>query len=223
MSKTVRTKEQINKDLKTEEFLLALGKLIACIIAGCFFAYLGYSFCLDNEYDVIKGLVFGALLPFWLLFLYNVTDLSFFKGLIAIGIWAFACQYIPAVLGLIMLFAILFYYVWNMVGTLLKDRTEEVERISNRERGIGLQLPQISKNIKTTHTPIGALDYTAHKENNNIIKDYEISEKEEYYCERCNEPISEEEYEENCGLCEDCDAEVHFGERYNGDDYDLYR
>ena len=70
------------------------------------------------------------------------------------------------------------------------------------------------------------------KISNNLIKEfpkientntYDYISDQEYFCERCNEPISEEEYNNNCGLCEDCDAEVYFGERYDGDDYDLYR
>lgn len=45
----------------------------------------------------------------------------------------------------------------------------------------------------------------------------------EYYCDRCDKRISEKQYTENAGLCEDCDAEVYFGERYDYDDYDMYR
>lgn len=61
----------------------------------------------------------------------------------------------------------------------------------------------------------------------NELKDKEYTDnleiKEEYYCERCDKEILEEEHEEYCGLCEDCYSEVYFGERYNGDDYDLYK
>ena len=50
-----------------------------------------------------------------------------------------------------------------------------------------------------------------------------ILPEEEYYCQRCDKKISEEEYMEYAGLCEECDAEVYFEPRYDGDDYDLYK
>lgn len=43
---------------------------------------------------------------------------------------------------------------------------------------------------------------------------------EEFYCERCGEEITEEEYIDGAGLCEDCDMDVFLG---IADDADLYR
>lgn len=43
---------------------------------------------------------------------------------------------------------------------------------------------------------------------------------EEFFCERCGEKITEEEYIDGAGLCEDCDTDVFLG---IGDDCDLYR
>ena len=54
------------------------------------------------------------------------------------------------------------------------------------------------------------------------VKDenFDLFFEEEFYCERCGEQITEEEYIDGAGLCEDCDMDVFLG---LGDDCDLYR
>lgn len=96
-----------------------------------------------------------------------------------------------------------------------EDNLEESMEIGDDmiEESISLDDDTFEKNMLEDNTLDDSFD---------IVEDI-IKDEEEYYCIRCGEKITEDEDIENGSLCEDCYAEVYFGERYKGDDYDLYK
>ena len=198
-------KTHINND----ELFKVTGQIILCIILSCFFGYCGYTYCIDNNYNIANGIVFGALFPFILWTLHDIFDFGFIGYVLLIIIWIVICEHIPLIIGIVALISVIGYCIWKIINTYNNRTIKETTIVyENKDR------------ISPTYTPQFYNNSLKHKEFKNINTELE---EYEYYCERCDKRISEEEYIENCGLCEDCDAEVYFGERYDGDDYDLYR
>lgn len=210
-----------NKDNKTkikvdnDEVFNTVFKFIIFTLVSSFFGYCGYTYCIENYYNVFKGIVFGALLPMILYFIDERFGLGFIKFIILVIAWICICEYIPLFIGIIALVSMVSYGIWKIIDTYNnRTVTETITVYENKENKINN-----AKIVTNYSTKVGDT-YKKHNDNNYInieLDDYK------YYCERCDKRISEEEYIENCGLCEDCDAEVYFGERYDGDDYDMWR
>ena len=58
-----RVKKKIRDKLISEELTDIIVGLISFLILSGIFGYIGYKFCLDNGYDIQKGIVFGILFP----------------------------------------------------------------------------------------------------------------------------------------------------------------
>ena len=213
-----------NKDNKTkikldnDEVFNTVFKFIIFTLVSSFFGYCGYTYCIENYYNVFKGIVFGALLPMILYFIDERFGLGFIKFIILVIAWICICEYIPLFIGIIALIWAIAYGIWRIIDAYNNRTVTETitvyENKQNKENKIN------NAKIGTTYSTKVDDTYKKHSDNNYInieLDDYK------YYCERCDKRISEEEYIENCGLCEDCDAEVYFGERYYGDDYDMWR
>ena len=204
-------KTKINND----ELFKVIGQIILCIFLSCFFGYCGYTYCIDNNYDIAKGIVFGALFPFVLWTLHDLFDFGFVGYVLLIILWIVICDYIPLFIGIIALLLIILYCTWKIINTYQNRIITEVNTIYKNSGN------------KTINTKTDKFYYSKVYDTEKKYSKYDNSniehDEDEYYCDRCDKKISEEEYIENCGLCEDCDAEVYFGERYDGDDYDLYR
>lgn len=202
-----------NKKIKYEnnELFKVIGQTILCIILSFFFGYCGYTYSVDNNYNIANGIVFGALFPFILWTLHDLFDFGFIGYVLLIIIWIIICKYIPLFIGIVALILVIVYCIWKIINTynnrIIIDNSTKYDNITK---------------ISPTYTPkFNNINFSNMKQED---ANTELEEdEEEYYCERCNKRISEDEYIENCGLCEDCDSEVYFGERYDGDDYDLYR
>lgn len=196
--------------INNDELYKAIGEIIICIILSCLFGYFGYKYCIDNNYNTAKGIVFGALFPFILWTLHDLFNFGFIGYVLLVIIWIVICEYIPFFIGIIALISIGVYCIRKIINA-YNNRiiTETVTVYENKGEIANKEKVQPSYYIKNYDTDLEKI--------NTEFDEYE------YYCERCDKRISEEEYIENCGLCEECDAEVYFGERYDGDDYDLYK
>lgn len=205
-----------NKDNKTkikvdnDEVFNTVFKFIIFTLVSSFFGYCGYTYCIENDYNVFKGIVFGALLPMILYFIDERFGLGFIKFIILVIAWICICEYIPLFIGIITLILAIAYGIWKIIYV-FKNRTstEKISIYDDKHQNNNIK-------IKT------ATSYTVYNTAKRYSENIKLNEYE-YYCDRCDKRISEEEYIENCGLCEDCDAEVYFGERFDGDDYDFWR
>lgn len=204
--------QEKNTHINNEELFKAIAKFIIFMMVSVFFGYCGYTYCIDNNYNILKGIVFGALLPMILFVIDDKFGLGIIKFVILVIAWICICEYIPLFIGIIALTLVIVYGVWKIVNAYNNRTMTETTTIYEKDGN------------KTNNTKIDTSYYYDTNKKHSKYNDTNIDFDEyEYYCERCDKRISEEEYIENCGLCEDCDAEVYFGERYDGDDYDLYR
>lgn len=189
-----RKKVKMKKELwQNEELISAIGTFIGSILIGAFFAYAGYLFCMDNEFNPLKGVVFGFLLPF----IYGAVDQLIEKikrrqmcwlvtAIIVLVLFSFSA-YIPIWIGIIAMALLIYGEIFRIRVAYKEAKTEKTNVKQNLVR----------------HYP---------QEEVKVWKTDSIEEpKEEIYCERCFKKISEEEYEGNDGMCEDCYEDVMLG------------
>ena len=184
-----KLKNNINENAKLEKIYNIIGQLIIYILLGIFGAYVGYIFCKDNNYNITKGIIFGFLLPFIWLEIKDKYDFGFIIFVIFLILWVVLCSYIPTFIGIIAIFLIILKYVLDIIN-LLKNKPNT---------------------INESHEPKNKLEYTDNSSfslyYDDTNSDMNILE-EGFYCERCFKKISEEEYEMNDGMCEDCYEDV---------------
>lgn len=207
--------ENKNVKVNNDEFFGAIARFIIFIMVSGFFGYCGYTYCLDNDYNILEGIVFGALLPMILFVIDDKFGLGIIKFVILVIAWICICEYIPLFIGIIALVLVIVYGIWKIVDTYNnRTATETITIYENKGSYTNNTKPTIPH-----YTKVYDVNKTKSEDDNINLEPEEY----EYHCERCDKRISEEEYIENCGLCEDCDAEVYFGERYDGDDFNLWR
>lgn len=137
LKKETEEKEKIKNDLISEELSELLIGLICVITASCLFGYIGYKFCLDNTYDIQKGIVCGALFPIVMEILIECdpckTENKFMYIIYAI-IYFIISQYISAYIGIAILFLIVIGFIVYFISILKEDRTKEVEKSYNLQQ-----------------------------------------------------------------------------------------
>lgn len=186
-------KRKIKDDLISKELTELLVGLISFFILSGICGYIGYSFCLDNNYDVPKGIVFGVLFPMGIALLKETNFGSKFTYVLYTIIYFVLLDYIPTYIGIILLFIIILLFVAVFVSVLKKDKSEEVDRIYRQEHCNKIKL---SENYKLPKVQDENRDF-------NFLE-------EQYYCERCFKRISQEEYELYDDMCEECFEETHY-------------
>ena len=191
--KNVRSKEEINNILKSAELTELLVRLISFFILSGICGYIGYSFCLDNNYDVPKGIVFGILFPMGIALLKEANFGSKFTYVVYTIIYFVLLDYIPTYIGIVLLFIIILLFVAVFVSVLKKDRSEEVDRIYRQEHCNEVKISENYKQLKDQDKDI----------------DFNFLD-EVYSCERCFKRISQEEYELYDDMCEECFEETHY-------------
>ena len=225
-----KEKEKLNNNHKyiiNDDIIKLIAKLVGFIIVSCVFGYLGYTFAVDNNYNVQKGIVYGALFPFGAYFINDKIINNFEFGTFAtvliyvlyIEFTISVLEYAPIYIGIIIIFLLFFLGIILIVEAFQENMTSENKVENKKENTIIKTEPVALNNIKSFETDNSESFESEIEEYDLIIND----EEPEYSCERCGEPISEEEYEDNAGLCEDCSAEVYFGERHDYDDFDMYK
>ena len=157
----------------------------------------------------------GATLPLVYIILGDVFNFGSLGKIFFTFIWMILAFYIPLIVVIIAFIGIACVDFHIFINHCKDNYNKELQK----------------QETKVAYTGMSATDryYPTHHKNISTSKkepEYQLEnldDLEEFVCERCETPISEEEYNDNGGLCEDCYDEVYFGERYEGDDYDLYR
>ena len=200
-------KKEIKKDLINEDLNDILKGLISFLILSIIFGYIGYRFCLDNNYDVQRGIVFSILFAIGFSFLkaINRGKIAYF---IYIIIYFIVLEYIPTFIGIALIFIIILLFIAAFVVALKKDRTEEIETLYRGEY-------RFKKNKKERIKKHKEYEEKTKSENNTetVTKIQDIDDelpKKSFCCERCFKEISEEEYELHDGMCEECFDESHY-------------
>ena len=190
---TAKIKKKISNELKSRELTQIIIGLLCFFVLSGIFGYIGYSFCLDNNYDIQRGIVFGILFPMGIAILKETNFENKFIYVAYTLIYFFLLDYIPTYIGIVLLFIIILLFVALFVSVLRKDRSEEVDRIYRQEHCNEVKISENYKQLKDQDKDI----------------DFNFLE-EVYYCERCFKRISQEEYELYDDMCEECFEETHY-------------
>lgn len=230
--------ENNNKDIEKEKNLIKIKRkliskeldellkpLLAFIVLTCLFGYAGYTYSIDNNLDIKHGIIFGSLFPLGIALIKYIN----FDSIIAFIVYtiAYIClvQYLPTLVGIIILVIILSIFVAAFIHIEKKDRVEEIERFIKAEEIKN----NTNKTIKTINAEdiIKSINRKSKKKfegleledvnNEDLIYDDEI-----YECERCFKKISYEEYELNDCMCEDCYQDVHTDKNGNFHDDEYF-
>lgn len=195
----IRAKKKIKDKLISKELTDIIVGLIAFIMLSVIFGYIGYSFCLDNGYDIQKGIVFGILFPMGIAILKETNLGNKFTYIIYVVLYFILPDYIPTYIGIILLFIIILSFIGLFISTIKKDRSEEIDRIYRQEYCNTTKMSKLK-------IPI---DYKQQKTSKDKSTDFSFPE-EKHYCERCFKEISQEEYELYDDMCEECFEETHY-------------
>ena len=210
----VKTKEDIKKDLISKDLNELIKPLFMFVLLSVLFGYLGYRYCIDNNLDIIHGIVFGSLFPLGLALINTFNYGSFIIYIIYTVAYICLIGYIPTLIGFIILFIIIAIFIVWFIYIEKKDRTEEIYKIYYYSNNMTTPVKtKTTEEIGEKYIPVinDELDDDIEKE----IFDEDEDEQLEYECERCFKKISFEEYETNDFMCEDCYQEVHTDEHGN--------
>ena len=191
-------KKEIKKDLINEDLNDILKGIISFIMLSIIFWYIGYKFCIDNNYDVQRGIVFSILFALGLSFL-GAIDRGKIAYIIYAILYLIIFSYIPTLIGIALIFILIMLFIAAFVVAVKRDRTEEIK--ANKYKYL------FRKSKPKTKSYINKDKSSKEIEQKNI--DDEL-QKEKFCCERCFKEISEEEYELHDGMCEECFDESHY-------------
>ena len=197
-------KKKIKNNLISADLTPIIVRLLCFLILSGIFGYIGYSFCLDNGYDIQRGIIFAILFPMGIALLKGFNFESKLIYIIYTILFFLLLDYIPTYVGIILLFVIVLLFILEFISVLKDDRTEEIDRIYRQERKS--KVKRINKYSQQN------------KKENEYIKINSMKEK--YNCERCFKEISEEEYELYDEMCEECFEETHYD--FNGNPREDY-
>lgn len=216
----VKTKEDIKKDLISKDLNELIKPLFMFVLLSVLFGYLGYRYCIDNNLDIIHGIVFGSLFPLIPALIIAFDYGSFFIYIVYTIAYISLIGYVPTLIGFIILFIIIAIFIICFIHIEKKDRTEEISKIYYYSNN--MTTPVKTKTTEETGEKyIPVIDDEEPEED--IEKDiFEEEEELEYECERCFKKISLEEYELNDFMCEDCYQEVHTDKNGNFHDDEYF-
>lgn len=230
----VDRKKEIKKELVSKDLTIYLKIFIPTIVIGIIFGYIGYIYNLDNNGDLKRGIIFGAIYPLGIALIKGIEELSLSDGkwfpyIIYTILWIAFVDEIPFGVGVAILFLIILFFVIYFIYIEIKDRTEEVNQLFEQE----MKKQNLTKitpynKINNTITPKRVINnhsksYVTPEELYSMDKDELTSDDEEleYECERCFKKISYEEWELNDMMCEDCFMDVHTDDQGNYHDEEI--
>ena len=216
----VKNKEDIKKELISKDLNELIKPLFMFVLLSVLFGYIGYRYCIDNNLDIIHGIVFGSLFPLGLALINAFNYGSFIIYTIYTVAYICLIGYVPTLIGFIILFIIIAIFIVWFINIEKKDRAEEIYKIYYYSNN--MTTPVKTKTTEETGEKyIPVIDDEEPEED--IEKDiFEEEEELEYECERCFKKISLEEYELNDFMCEDCYQEVHTDKNGNFHDDEYF-
>jgi hypothetical protein len=141
--------------------------------------------------------------------------------LITVGFIAIICLvavlYISCYVGIIAFPILFIYYIVKILSICKYDYIAEVNKCYNC---CLYSNSKSSINQEKTKTPINQVEKNRlikeyskpHTSKKKVYNNFDNYKSEEFYCERCLKKISEDEYEMNDCMCEDCYTDVHLND-----------
>ena len=220
-----KRKFQIKRELISKDLTNYLKLFIPTLLITGLFGYIGYVYNKDNNGDIVKGIIFGAIYPLGLLILkiikeINISSWNTFPYIIYTIIWIGIADSIPTWIGITILFTIIIFFITLFIIIELKDRSIKINEIYENEK-----IPQRKLNIAEkekvyiSSNELGDIEKEINQ-NETYIGESE-DEEEEYECEMCFKKISYEEWETYDMMCEDCFMELHIDNDGNYHDEEI--
>ena len=125
-------KQQIKKDLINKDLNDILKGIISFIMLSIIFGYIGYKFCIANNYDVQRGIVFSILFAIGLSFL-KAINRGKIAYIIYVILYLITFSYIPTLIGIVLIFILILLFIAAFVVAVKRDRTEEIETLYRGE------------------------------------------------------------------------------------------
>ena len=233
--KETKRKFEIKRELISKDLTNYLKLFIPTLLLTGLFGYIGYVYNKDNNGDIAKGIIFGAIYPLGLLILkiikeINISSWNVFPYIIYTIIWICIADSIPFWIGIIILFTIIIFFITLFIIIEVKDRSKEINGIYENEKitqGI-LNIDKKENSKLGVHMSSNELrdiekEELIEKEINQNETYFEDSkdEEEEYECEMCFKKISYEEWETYDMMCEDCFMDVNLDKDGNYHDDEI--
>ena len=232
--KESKRKFEIKRELISKDLTNYLKAFIPTLLLFVLFGYIGYVYNKDNNGDIARGVIFGAIYPLGLLTLkiieeINISSWNAFPYIIYTIIWICIANSIPLWIGFTILFTIIIFFITLFIIIEVKDRSKEIKEIYENEK-ITQETVNIAEKEKSEldmYTSLNELqdiekEELIGKEINSSETYYADSEdEEEYECEMCFKKISYEEWETYDMMCEDCFMDLHIDEDGNYHDEEI--
>lgn len=250
MENEQKKKKEIKRELISKDLTKYLKLFIPVILLCILFGYIGYVYSKDNNEDLGRGIIIGAIYPLGIMLIKLLDEISYtqsgvFIYIIYTIIWICISGDIPFWVGVVILFSIILFFIIWFIYIEIKDRTDEVNKIyekeiSNQRRANIIERNNTAEyNTNQKYKPVenirGAFDdsgvYISPDElesmekagmitkETNIIEE---NEEPEYECEMCFKKISYEEWETYDMMCEDCFMDLHIDDDGNYHDNPKY-
>lgn len=230
-----KRKFEIKRGLISKDLTNYLKLFIPTLLSLGLFGYIGYLYNKENNGDIVRGIIFGAIYPLGLLILkiikeINVLSWNTFPYIIYTIIWLCVADSIPFWIGITILSTIIIFFITLFIIIEVKDRNKEINEIYENEK-ITQETVNISEKAKSELDNYMSSNELRDIEKEDLIEKetnpnetyFEESkdEEDEYECERCFKKISYEEWETYDMMCEDCFMDVHLDEDGNYHDEEI--
>lgn len=224
-----KRKFEIKRELISKDLTNYLKLFIPTLLLTGLFGYIGYVYNKDNNGDVVKGIIFGAIYPLGLLILkiikeINISSWNAFPYIIYTIIWICIADSIPIWIGITILSTIIIFFIALFIIIEVKDRNKEINEIYEGEKITHEKLNIAEKEKSELDMYMSSNELRDMEKEINPSETYfeeNEDEKEEYECERCFKKISYEEWETYDMMCEDCFMDVHLDEDGNYHDEEI--
>ena len=216
------TKNKVKSNELTELIKIIIITILICTIFG----YIGYKYSSSNNLDIRQGIIWGCIFPIGFLILEISNNGGLVTSIIYTILYGAAISMLPTWVGAILLILVIIFYLILFINIKIKNR-EKNEINSNNQKG-NKEIKSEPKKIYSSEEINNRIKKILENENkeeseNNADNIDKLFEDEEYECERCFKKISEEEYELNDGMCEECNMEVHTDEKGNFHDNKYFK
>lgn len=227
-----KTREQIEDELISKDLTEYIKMLFALLVPCSLFGFLGYQLSLDLGDDVIGGIVAGAVFPLGAMLLSAIKIDGWGVYVLYAVSYIIITEFIPIWIGFTILFVIIFFYIVLFIYIEQRDRTEDISGYDKKDSVSRKNTVIIKKHNsyipKYTYNNSKIVDKFKENHFNDDFLDeysddydygkYDNWDEEIYECGICFKKISEEEYELNDCMCEECFIELHTDK--NGHFYD---
>ena len=155
-----KRKFEIKRELISKDLTNYLKLFIPTLLLLGLFGYIGYLYNKDNNGDIVRGIIFGAIYPLGLLILkiikeINISSWNVSPYIIYTIIWICIADSMPFWIGITILSVTIVVFIALFIIIEVKDRSKEINEIYGNRRvtqeTVNIAEKQKSKNTNTKY------------------------------------------------------------------------